>query len=70
MVTSSVEFAQTPLAIVHRKVTLLPAATPVTVVEGEEGVVMDADPLTIDQEPVPMEGVLAAIVKVEVLHKV
>jgi hypothetical protein len=70
IVTSSVELAHTPLAIVHRKVVLLPAATPVMVEDGEEGVVMDAVPLTIDQEPLPTDGELAAIVKVDVLHRV
>jgi hypothetical protein len=70
IVTSSVEEAHTPLAIVQRKVTLLPAATPVTVVDGEEGEVMVADPLMIDQAPVPTVGVLAAMVNEEVLHKV
>jgi hypothetical protein len=70
IVTSSVELAHTPLAIVHRSVTLLPAATPVMVDEGEEGVVMVAEPLTIDQDPVPTLGALAAMVNVEVLHKV
>jgi hypothetical protein len=70
MVTSSVEAAQTPLEIVHRNVTLVPAATPVTVVDGEVGEVIDALPLTIDQAPVPTVGLLAAMVNEAVLHKV
>jgi hypothetical protein len=70
MVTSSVASAQTPLDTVHRKVTLVPAATPLTVEVGEVGEVIDADPLTIDQTPLPMAGGVAAMVKVEVLHKV
>ena len=68
MVTSSVEAAHTPLEIVHRKVTLVPAVTAVTVVVGEEGSVMLAIPLTMDQAPVPVSGVLAAMVNVELLH--
>jgi hypothetical protein len=70
MVMSSVDAAHTPLEMVHRSVTLLPAATPVTVDDGEEGVVTVADPLMMDQAPVPTVGALAARVNVEVLHKV
>jgi hypothetical protein len=69
MVTSSVEEAHTPLEIVHRKVTLVPTATPVTVVVGDVGEVIEALPLTIDQAPVPTVGLLAAMVKLDVLHK-
>ena len=61
---------QTPLLIVHLKVTLLPAATPVTVVVLRAALVMDAVPLIMDQAPVPTVGLLAAMVKVEVLHRV
>ena len=67
---SSVEAVQTPLLIVHLSVTLLPAATPVMVVVVEAGVVTVAVPLTIDHIAVPTVGLLAAMVKVEVLHKV
>ena len=66
--TSSAEEAQTPLAIVHRKVALVPAARPVTVVVGEEGEVMVAEPVIRDQVPVPTAGLLAAMVNVEVLQ--
>ena len=62
--------AHTPLEMVHLKVALDPAASPVTVVVGEDGVVMVAVPVTSDQLPVPTAGLLAAMVKVEVLHKV
>jgi len=70
MVMSSVDGVQTPLVTVHLNVTLLPAATPVIVVVGDKVVVIVADPLTIDQAPVPTTGVLAAMVKVDVLQKV
>ena len=69
MITSSVA-TQVPLVTVHRSVTLLPAETPVTVLVGEAGVVMVADPLMIDQLPVPTPGVLAAMVNEEALHRV
>ena len=68
MVTSSNVDVHTPLDTVHLKVALLPAASPVTVVIGDEGVVMVAVPLTSDQAPVPTAGTVAAIVKVELLH--
>ena len=68
--TSSVEVAQTPLMIDHLNVTLVPAATLVTVVVDEVGVVIVALPLMIDHTPLPIVGTLAAMVKVEVLHKV
>ena len=70
MVTSSVFTGQTPLDTVQRSVTLVPAATPVIVVVGEEGVVMVAVPLTIDQAPVPVAGAVAAMVKEVVLHSI
>ena len=69
MITSSVEEAQL-LVMVQRRVTVVPAATPVIVVVGEAGEVIDALPLMIDQEPVPDVGALAAMVKLDVLHKV
>ena len=68
MTTSSVASAQIPLDTVHLKVALLPAASPVTVVVGEDGVVMVAVPLISDQAPVPTTGAAAAMVNVELLH--
>ena len=62
--------AQTPLDIVHLRVTLVPAATPVTVVVGEAALAIEPDPLTMLQEPAPTAGVLAAMVNVEVLQRV
>ena len=69
-VTSSIEEGQTPLVIVHLSVTFDPVATPVTVVVGEEGEVIVADPETSDHVPLPNTGVgkLAPRVKVEVLQ--
>lgn len=53
-----------PLLIVQRKVTT-PVPRPVTVVVGDEGVVIVAVPLSTDQEPVPgAVGVLPARVAV------
>jgi len=57
------------LETVQRNVTLVPAATPVTVVVAEDGVVIVAEPLTIDHTPVPIAGAVAAMVKPEILHK-
>jgi hypothetical protein len=57
-----------PFAIVHRKVALLPAATPVTVAVGDDGFVIVADPETSDQEPVPVEGVFPTKVNVLLLQ--
>ena len=62
-VTSLLEAVHTPLEIVQRNVTLLPAATPVTVDVAEDGVVIAALPDTIDQTPVPTVGTLPASVK-------
>ena len=59
---------QAPLVMVHLNVALLPAARPVTVVVGEDAVVMDTVPLTIDQLPVPVVGLFAAIVNDPLLH--
>jgi hypothetical protein len=66
--TSSVTLAHTPLEIVHLSVALLPAASPVTVVVFEVGVVMDTAPLIMLQLPVPVVAAVAAIVKVLLLH--
>jgi len=54
----------------HLNVALLPAVTPVIVVVGEAAFVMEAEPLTTDQAPVPIAGLFAAMVKVEVLQSV
>ena len=68
MVTSSVEAVHTPLEMVHLNVTFVPAATPVIVVVGEAAFVIEAVPLTTVHCPLPTIGVLAAMVKVEVLQ--
>ena len=66
-VTSSVEI-QVPFVIVHRKVALVPAAIPVTVEVGDNGLVIVADPETSDQEPVPIDGLFPARVNVLLLQ--
>jgi hypothetical protein len=66
--TSSVDDVQFPLLIVHRNVAVEPAAKPVTVVVGEDGVVIVTVPLIIVHTPVPTVGVLPAIVKKPLLH--
>jgi len=68
-VTSS-KALQVPLVTVHLTVALVPAAMPVIVVVGEPAVVIAAVPLTSVHTPVPGDGALCVIVKVEVLHKV
>ncbi len=65
--TSSVEL-HVPFVIVHRSVALVPAANPVTMVVGELAVVIVAVPDIKLHNPVPVTGVFAAIVKLEVLH--
>ena len=69
--TSLVEDEQ-KLAIVHRKVTEVPAVKPVKVAVGlltkPAGIVMPLALPKMLQVPVPTEGVLAAIVKVPLLH--
>ena len=67
-VTSS-KALQEPLVTVHLTFALVPTATPVIVVVGEFAVVMVALPLIKVQIPVPIEGILCVIVKLEVLHK-
>ncbi len=67
IIISSVEL-HVPFVIVQRKVALVPAANPVTVVVGELAVVIVAVPDTKLHDPVPVTGVFAAIVKLEVLH--
>ena len=59
---------QLPFVIVHRTVALVPGAIPVTVVLGTTGLVIVAVPDCKLQTPVPAVGLLAAIVKIEVLH--
>jgi len=63
MITESTEFGQTPLLIVHIKVSELPAGRPVTPEVAEEGVVIDVEPVAV-QVPVPMTGALPASVAV------
>ena len=58
------------MVTVHFTVALVPATTPVMVVVGELDVVMVADPLTNVHTPVPTDGALCVIVKVDVLHNV
>ena len=58
----------TPFVTFHFKVAEVPAGIPVTVVEGEDGVVIVAMPLTTDHNPVPGLGSFAAIVKEPLLH--
>ncbi len=60
MITSSVETAHTPLVIVQRNVTLVPAVNPVTVEAGDVGVVMVAAPAIRLHAPVPTVGVFPA----------
>ena len=59
-----------PLVIVHLKVTLLPAVRPVTVLAGDDGVVIVAPFAApwILHNPVPVAGALPVKVKVPVLH--
>ena len=54
--------------MVQRSVTLVPATTPVTVVVRDVVLVMVAAPACIVQEPVPVTGLFAAMVKVLVLQ--
>ena len=68
--TSSVAGVHIPFETVHLKVAVVPATKPVTVVDALEGVVIVAVPLTNVHAPVPTEGAVAAIVKVEVLQSV
>ena len=56
------------MLIVHLKVALVPAAIPVIVVVGLVLLVIVAAPACTVHNPVPVTGVLAAIVNVAVLH--
>jgi hypothetical protein len=66
--TSSVEAVQLALVTDQRSVALVPAVTPVTAEVAEEAVAIVAVPLTTVQVPVPVAGVLAAMVKSPLLH--
>ena len=59
---------QSPLVTVHLTVAVVPATNPVTVVVGEEGVVIVALPLISVHTPAPGDGVLCVIVKLPLLH--
>ncbi len=68
--TTSSKFEHVPFVIVHRRVTLAPAVSPVTVLPAEEGAVTTAPfaaPTTL-QAPVPTSGALATRVKLAALH--
>jgi len=67
--TSSVELAQTPFAIVHLKVAEPPTANPVTPEVANEGVVMVAVPRISVHVPVPVVGTFPAKVAVVTLHR-
>ena len=70
--TTSSKLVHDPFAIVHLRVTLDPAVSPVTVVVGELILVIAAPfaaPWTV-QVPVPGPAALPAKVKTAVLHKV
>ena len=66
---SSLDTVQLPLLMVHLNVALDPTVRPVMVVVGELEVVIVAVPLTTLHAPVPVVGVLPAIVAVVTLHK-
>ena len=66
--TSSVLELHGEFAIVHLKVVLLPAVTPVTAEVAEEALVILPEPLTILQVPVPEDGVFPAKVKLASAH--
>ncbi len=57
------------MLIVHLKVALAPTVNPVIVVVGLLAVVMVAVPLVTVQAPVPVVGVLAAMVALVTLHR-
>jgi hypothetical protein len=58
---------EAPFVIVQCITTEPPAATPVTVVVGDVGFVIVAEPVTV-QRPVPVVGAVAAMMKVPLLH--
>jgi hypothetical protein len=57
-----------PSVTVHRKVAEVPSGTPVTADVGDDGVVIDADPATTVQSPLPEVGVLPAKVNDPLPH--
>jgi hypothetical protein len=65
---TTLELVHVPLVIVHRKVALVPAGTPVTVVVGDVESVIVPVPLIKVHDPVPTEGALADKVNIELLH--
>ena len=69
IITSSVEFVQKPLAIVHRRVTEFPTVSPVIVEVGEEAFVIVAVPEITVQVPKPVVGVFPERVLLVTLHK-
>lgn len=69
MITSSVDDAQPPLAIVHLKVALDPTVKPVTPLVDKVGVVIVAAPLTTLHVPLPVVGALPASVAVVTLQR-
>ena len=68
MVTSSVEFVQNPLLIVHLNVALAPIVKPVRPLVSDAGVVIVAVPAVTVHKPVPIVAVLPANVAVLLLH--
>ena len=66
--SSKVEPHTAPLLIVQRRVALVPAGTPVTVVTALAGVVIVAVPEIKVHSPVPGAAAFAVIVKLDVLH--
>ena len=70
MMTSSVAAVQVPFDTVHLNVAVVPATKPVTVVVALVEVVIEAVPLTTVHTPEPINGAVAAIVKVDVLQSV
>ena len=66
--TSSVEAVHDPLEIVHVKVALLPAVTPVTPDVAEDASVIVAVPLDTVHKPLPTEAALPAKVKAASAH--
>jgi len=67
--TSSVEEGQTPLEIVQRKVVEPPIVKPLAVDVGSATTSATPLPKTVDHEPMPVVGVLAANIVVITLHR-
>ena len=68
MITSSVLLEHEPLLMVHLNVALVPRGTPVTPLVSELMLVTLAVPPTTLHVPVPIVGLLAANVKLPLLH--